>query len=306
MKQFIVSGGDFFKTEGVLSRIELNENTGELKLLSEKWFSHPISNLGVEGKGFTGLCIDGDTAWTCFSNLIVAIDLDSYSIIDSWADSEFIDLHQIEFHDNQMLLANTGNESIDILNLSKRSINRIDLLGNDIRQKRPKFEQNQDTKPHLHHVSSVTYNSNGDIIAGIVRQSRILNLTDWKWLGPRMRGPVHDVSCDDDGSTWCTSVPGYVYRFSADGSQKVWDLSEYQNPVGWTRGLAVTQKGMLVGTTAIRDSNYDYFSSFTVDRVGDVEASVSWIPFDEKEQATILYLPNGFSRKIFTIVSVQE
>ena len=41
------------------------------------------------------------------------------------------------------------------------------------------------------------------------------------------------------------------------------ELADYQSEIGWTRGLAVTHEGMFVGTTAIRESNHDYYKIIT-------------------------------------------
>jgi hypothetical protein len=302
MKEFIVSGGDFSRDEGVLSRINLDESTGELNLVSEHWISHPIPSMAVRGKGFTGLCLQEKSALVSFSNIILRIDLESFEILNQWTDSEFNDIHQLYLQNELLYVANTGNESIDIVKIDDHSIvDMIDLLGDGLRAKKPEFSQNEDTKPHLHHVSSVTINSDGEMLVGLVRQSRILNLETWNWTGPRFSGPVHDVFCDDDGAIWCTTVPGEVHCFPTKGTHRMWELGDYQESVGWTRGMAVTDAGILIGTTAIRDSNSEYFSSFTNQRVGQVPACLTWIPFDETQNPSTLELPSPLSRKIFSI-----
>jgi hypothetical protein len=84
----------------------------------------------------------------------------------------------------------------------------------------------------------------------------------------------------------------------------VWELGDYHESIGWTRGLAVTDAGILIGTTAIRDSNSEYFSSFTNQRVGQVPARLTWIPFDETQNHSTLELHSPFSRKIFSIEEI--
>ena len=304
MKEFIIAGGDFLRTEGVLTKVGLDENRGKLELISEDWFEHPDTLLTVEGKGFTGLCLDGKSVWACFSNTIVLIDIDSKTIAKRLSDENFNDLHQIEMHGSKLYIANTGNESIDILDTKDDSIQRIDLLGSGLRSFKPDFHQHEDTKPHLHHLSSVTLNGDDELLLGLVRQSRIINLNSWNWIGPRMPGPVHDVYCDENDSIWCTSVPGQIHRFSNEGEHDIWEMKDYQEIVGWTRGLAITEQGILVGTTAIRESNADYFSSFTEQRVGQVPAMLTWIPFDRTKTHDSLLLPNPFTRKVFSVVEL--
>jgi hypothetical protein len=306
MTKFLVSGGDFFRTEGILSIVELDDNTGQLSLISENWINHPDDSLSVIGKGFTGLCLDGELAWTCFSNMVVAIDLETFSIVNEITDPYFNDLHHLELIDGTIFVANSGNESVDRISLSDGAVVRIDLLGSNLRSMRPENEQTEDTKPHLHHVSSVTLNSHGDVIIGMVRQSRILNISKWEWIGPRMSSPVHDVQCNRTDTVWCTTVSGRIHKFSPEGTQTTFDLGDYQSPVGWTRGLAVTEKGCLVGTTAIRESNHDYFSSFSKELVGHVGSKLTWIPFDNALKSSSLVLPNPATRKIFSICCLED
>ena len=255
MQRVLVSGGYFDQTFGLLTVIE--KTTEGLVVVSDKEIQHPKPEIAVLGKGITGIAIDGDYVWACFSNLIVKISLDDFSIQDMIENEYFNDLHSIEIHNNRLYIANTGNESVDIINLETRELERIDLLGEAMRKRRPLYSPNQDTKPHLHHLSSVTIDEEGDMIIGLVRQQRILNLGKWEWIGGKHSSPVHDVE-SIDGKIWLTTVGGMI-----SNSEQTWNLADYQFELGWTRGLAVTDEGMYVGTTAIRESNQDYYKVIT-------------------------------------------
>ena len=308
MTRFLVTGADFGRTEGVISIVDVDERSGKLELLDEHWIEHPDPSLAVKGKGFTGCCLDGDRLWTCFSNLVVAIDLNDFEVVEIIADSLFNDLHHVEMNGDELLIANTGNESIDRVRLADGNIERIDLLGEHLRNLRPERKQSEDTKPHIHHLSSVTTNEDGDLIVGLVRQGRVLNLSKWDWMGPRLGSPIHDVQVLSNGKNrqqklWFTTVPGQVHCHSVgqEDDPEMWDLSDHLDEVGWTRGLGITNHGLLVGTTAIRQSNHDYFHSFTRSRVGQVAASLTWIPFDDSEESVTLELPGALTRKVFSI-----
>jgi len=293
MNRILVSGGVFDQHYGILSVISHSSDGMEIE--SEHIIEHPIKEISVMGKGITGMALDGDYVWACFSNLIVKISLDDFSIQDMIENEYFNDLHSIEIHNNHLYIANTGNESVDIINLETRKLERIDLLGEGMRKRRPLYPQDQDTKPHLHHVSSVTVDDEGDLIIGLVRQQRILNLGKWEWLGGKHSSPVHDVE-SINGKIWFTTVGGTI-----SNSEESWNLADYQSELGWTRGLAVTDEGMYVGTTAIRESNQDYYKVITDSSTERIGAKICYIPFNENSETFELEVPNAGKRKVFSI-----
>ena len=293
MQRVLVSGGYFNQTFGLLTVIE--KTTEGLVVVSDNEIEHPKPEIAVLGKGITGIALDGDCVWACFSNVIVKIFLDDFSIQDMIENEYFNDLHSIEIHNNHLYIANTGNESVDIINLETRGLERIDLLGEAMRKVRPLYSQDRDTKPHLHHVSSVTIDEEGDMIIGLVRQQRILNLGKWEWIGSKHSSPVHDVEYID-GKIWFTTVGGMI-----SNSEQTWNLADYQSELGWTRGLAVTDEGMYVGTTAIRESNQDYYKVITDSSTERTGAKICYIPFNSKSNPIEITSPNCDFRKIFSI-----
>lgn len=293
MQRVLASGGYFNQTCGLLTVIE--KTTEGLLVVSDNEIEHPKPEIAVLGKGITGIAIDGDYVWACFSNLIVKISLDDFSIQDMIENEYFNDLHSIEIHNNHLYIANTGNESVDIIDLETRGLERIDLLGEAMRKVRPLYSQNQDTKPHLHHVSSVTIDEEGDMIIGLVRQQRILNLGKWEWIGGKHSSPVHDVEYIAR-KIWFTTVGGMI-----SNSEQTWNLADYQSELGWTRGLAVTDEGMYVGTTAIRESNQDYYNVITDSPTERTGAKICYIPFNKNSETFELEIPNAGNRKIFSI-----
>ena len=226
---------------------------------------------------------------------MVRIELETGRVVESIRDPVFNDLHQLHPSPDGLVLANTGNESADLIDLRGRSIDRLDLLGPVLRVRRPSRSQREDTKPHLHHLSSACFDDSGALLLGLGRQARILDAARWAWIGPRFEAPLHDLCCDKQGGIWCTTVDGTVHQLPVDGSHRRWSLAAHQEVVGWTRGLAITPTGLLVGTTAVRDSNRDYFRSLTRSRVGRVDACLNWIPFDGGPSA-VLELPGVASQ----------
>jgi hypothetical protein len=293
MQRILVSGALFDQTYGILSLINFSKN--EMEVEAEYIVEHPEPAIAVMGKGITGTCLDGNFIWACFSNIIVKIDIVNYTICDIIRNENFNDLHDITVHNNCLYVANTGNESVDIIDLQTKEIERVDMLGDSMRKHRPNYTQNQDTKPHLHHISSITVDSDDNLILGLVRQQRILNLSEWKWIGSKYSSPVHDVKFLD-GKIWFTTVGGQI-----SNSENFWDLSDYQSELGWTRGLVVGENGMFVGTTAIRESNHDYYEVITDSKTEQTGAKICWIPFDKDSKPFEIDLSDGEKRKVFSI-----
>ena len=297
MSRVLVSGGFFDQTIGLLTIIE--RTADGLVVVSDNEIEHPKPEISVVGKGITGIAIDGDYVWACFSNIIAKIRISDFVIVDTIEDKHFNDLHEITLHNNQLYVANTGYESVDIIDLATKRIERIDLLGENIRKNRPEYTQDQDTKPHLHHISSITIDDNENIILGMVRQQRILNLTKWEWIGTKHSSPVHDVDFID-GKIWFTTVGGLI-----SNSETTWNLADYQSEIGWTRGLAVTHEGMFVGTTAIRESNHDYYKIITDSNTEKTDAKISFLNSLNREESITIELNDSKNRKIFSIKLIQ-
>lgn len=295
---FVVSGGDFQRTDGCLSFIDLDVESNALLLRHEVWIDHPLPTLAVRGKGITGLCVDGDKAWACFSNVIAHVRLSDGAILDLIENDGFNDLHQMSRHGNELVIANTGNESIDTVCLDDQKVTRLDLLGRDLRALRGQSAQDSNTERHVHHVSSVTRNSDGALVVGLGRQARILNATKWSWIGPRMHAPIHDVQVSLNGETWCTTVDGVVWRIT--GEVETWRVYNGGDSAGWTRGLALCDEGMLIGVTAIRESNRDYFRMITRSAASQSGARLVWYLYGSGVASTIEF-PQGGTRKIFSV-----
>ena len=297
MSRVLVSGGFFDQTIGLLTIIE--RTTDGLVVVSDNEIEHPKPEISVVGKGITGIAIDGDYVWACFSNIIAKIRISDFVIVDTIEDKHFNDLHEITLHNNQLYVANTGYESVDIIDLATKRIERIDLLGENIRKNRPEYTQDQDTKPHLHHISSITIDDDENIILGMVRQQRILNLTKWEWIGTKHSSPVHDVDFID-GKIWFTTVGGLISNL-----ETTWNLADYQSEIGWTRGLAVTHEGMFVGTTAIRESNHDYYKIITDSNTERTGAKISFLNSLNGEESITIEINDSKNRKIFSIKLIQ-
>ncbi|MEC4893976.1 MAG: hypothetical protein SAL07_14340 [Oscillatoria sp. PMC 1051.18] len=303
MANFIISGGFFDKYHGSILQVTIRNNT--IQVISEHLIEHPEPSLAMRGKGLTGICQEDDHIWACFSNVIVKMDMVHFSIVDVIQDDNFNDLHGLAIHKGKLYVANTGYESIDIVNLENKVLNRIDLLGKDLRNRRPIWNQNEDTKPHLYHISGIAIDESENILVCLVRQQRIINLLSWEWVGPKFKSPVHDLQYFN-GDLWWTNVAGIVGKMDSKGETIEYSINGFQHDIGWTRGLSITNSGILVGTAAARESNHDYYKFSTNSPTLQIGAKLCWISYDENLSSSAIELPNSESRKIFSIHRLQD
>lgn len=300
-RQFLVSGGHFHNDKGYLIWVSLDVESNSLSVEKEEQINHPYPDKAVKGKGLTGMLIHDSEIWMSFSNVIVSRSLKSPEFIRIVEDAHFNDLHQIELTSDGILIANTGNESVDKLSFKNGKIERIEFLSSHLQEYRQRINTTDDTKPHLYHISSVCSNEQDDIIVGLARQNRVLNLTNWSWIGSLMSSLVHDVQIDSKGILWWTTICGEIWNYKNKTEHKVFDLKTHQKNIGWTRGIAITEEGILVGTTAIRPSNSSYFTSRTGLSSTHRPSCLTWLPFDKKTPILTTELPQADFKKVFTI-----
>ena len=202
MSRVLVSGGFFDQTIGLLTIIE--RTTDGLVVVSDNEIEHPKPEISVVGKGITGIAIDGDYVWACFSNIIAKIRISDFVIVDTIEDKHFNDLHEITLHNNQLYVANTGYESVHH-RFGNKENRKNRFTCENIRKNRPNILRTKIQNPICitYLVSQLMMMKN--IILGLVRQQRILNLTKWEWIGTKHSSPVHDVDFID-GKIFTPSV----------------------------------------------------------------------------------------------------
>ena len=297
-QRILVSCADFSTTSGFITCLEFDGR--KFKLLNEVKIPHPNPKIAVQGKGITGMCYGiGGTVWAAFSNMIARIRIDDGTIIETIHDDKFNDLHDLHIKDDNLIAVNSGNESIDFIDIQSGKIERFDLLGDPLRAKTREVTANSDTKPHLHHVSSITYNAQNEMLLAFFKQQRIINIDNWGQIGPRMPSPMHDLQFRNNKLHW-TTICGKKYTF--DGEISVIDLAEHGMEIGWTRGLRLLDSGFIIGTTAIRENNVNFFSELTKINNINVEARISWIPSSIDQKAIHYEFKNSETRKVYSII----
>jgi hypothetical protein len=168
-----------------------------------------------------------------------------------------------------------------------------------MRTKTPEVSNDSNTKPHLHHVSTITYNHKNEMILGFFKQQRIINVDNWKQIGTMTPSPIHDLQFHNE-VLHCTTICGKIFSFTEQTS--IFDLSKYSIEIGWTRGLLISDDSFIVGTTAIRDSNSNYFNVLTNKKSRDVGAKVTWVPRESNRDPIHYIFNNSETRKVYTII----
>jgi len=293
-----VSCGDFLQDNGIITCLEFDGDA--FHLIKEMEVNHPRPEIAVKGKGITGMCYGEDgTIWVSFSNVIACIDIDSGDIIETIMDEKFNDLHDLKINQGKLVTVNSGNESVDTIDIQDKCIQRFDLLGAHLRSKTPEVSVNSNTKPHLHHASTVAYNNKNEMILGFFKQQRVMNIENWSQIGTKMPSPIHDLQFYNN-ILHCTTICGKIFSF--DNEVSITDLSKFGMEIGWTRGLHVLEEGFIIGTTAIRDSNSNYFNVLTNISSTDVGARVSWIPKIGIQEPIHYEFNNSQTRKVYCII----
>ena len=295
----IVSGADFREQHGIISIFQISEDGIELK--KEIKYDHPFPHKLSIGKGITGLVHDPENHdfWASFSNSIVRIDLNSEEVLEVISEESFNDLHDLFIYDDYLITVNTGNESIDSINPETKEIERIDFLGPDLRKRTPESTMFSSTKPHLHHISTARYNKRGELVVGLFKQQRIINIDNWSQVGTVMESPVHDLQSIGDELFW-TTISGKVY--SSQSNNPIVDLKDHFNQIGWVRGLYFFDKYVVLGTTSVRDSNSELFSALTGETDYLESAKITVIDSDTNQIFAEILMPDSKFRKIYSII----
>lgn len=297
-----VSGGYFDDVNGYISIYQILD--GDLGYETQYYIQHPIPDESQLGKGITGLVYDKEDNifWACFSNCIVKYNPKSNQIIDMIFDDKFNDLHDLFNHCGKLVVVNTGNESIDTINLQTKEITRLDFLGEDLRKLTPQVTNFSSTKPHLHHISSARYNDSGELIVGFFKQQRILNVSNWSQIGNRMDSPVHDIQIIDSEVFW-TTISGSVY--SSASNEPLLDLKKHHTTIGWTRGLFISTDYIIFGSTSIRETNSNFFNILTGESVVYNPAKLVLYERKNKRVCKEITLDRHEVAKIYSIISIE-
>ncbi|KKO46568.1 hypothetical protein WG68_04500 [Arsukibacterium ikkense] len=235
------------------------------------FYQETVSERAVDGKGITGLAwLKEGVLVACDFNQVWLINSSDYSVTALLQDNEFNDLHQVSVVSNQILVSNTGRDSVDVLNgnlsfntrhgmLSDSDLNDR-ILGNyKIRGKyydRPQqntefFRRKVPDNYHINHSIMV----DGRLLITCFKQKVLIDALTGEVVSNEFDTQPHDGFIHAD-SIWVTTVAGKVYRSTLAFPLRfveVIDMADRGPFKGWCRGLAILNNKIFIGITAVKE-----------------------------------------------------
>lgn len=227
----------------------------------------------VIGKGISSLAwLNKTTLVGCDFNSVFTLDKTTYNILRRRLSPQYNDLHNLTVTNNIIYLANTGLDSIEMLDESLETIRRFNALPDEDIDNRlhgnyttngdyydnttSKLSFNQRKVPDSLHINHVMKHQNS-IIATSFKQKCLIDGHSFKPLSNVFPEQPHDGFIHND-YIWVTTVSGRIYRaklslpFEFKMVLDLFDSGEYH---GWCRGLFISGKKLFIGITAIQSQN---------------------------------------------------
>ena len=231
----------------------------------------------VRGKGITGLSwLDDVHLVACDFNRILKLDRQTWTTIQTVADDEFNDLHHLTTCQNQIYLANTGRDCIDVLDEKLCLIRRIDGLKKNEWQQRKNGEYKVDgpyfdapgsdlsfhcrrgpDKWHFNHVFKAQGFLENRILATSFGVKAIIDAVSLEVVSSNLPRQPHDGFVHGE-HLWVTTVSGQIYRAPLKlplTFEQVFDLFASAPHQGWCRGLYLSGNKLFAGITAIYEKS---------------------------------------------------
>jgi MFS family permease len=186
--RFIVTGGFFDDTpDGFIGQITLfRDVNGEASHMCFDLLQivHPAdASLSLANKGLGGACWYEGNLWTCFPNQVVVFRPPSeaggrWDLIHTIDHESFNDLHHVSVAECGVIVANTGNESVDLFTFDGTLKSRVLLVDADLHRQRVVAARDamQDYRmastkaniPHQVHVNHVKHLSGLRVMATLL------------------------------------------------------------------------------------------------------------------------------------------
>tara|TARA_R110001583_G_scaffold158496_1_gene310423 strand:+ start:1755 stop:2705 length:951 start_codon:yes stop_codon:yes gene_type:complete len=252
---------------------QLDTQSGQQRCL----YTLPPSDRDVPGKGITGLTwLNNTQLLACDFNRLLLLNRIDGEIIKEYADDQFNDLHHVHVQGEYIYVANTGRDSIDVLDHQLQRLERLDgLSATDWSQRYhgdyairgayydrpdsglPFYKRKVPDSWHFNHVLRDTRVANGRIVATSFGRKQLVDARTLEPLSSVLPDAPHDGLIADD-SIWITTVTGKIYRAPLTlpfAFECVLDLFAQAPKAGWCRGLLICENTLYIGITSIYEKS---------------------------------------------------
>lgn len=298
---------------------QLDTKTHEQKLLTKL----PASSLDVKGKGFTGIAwINNHQLVGCDFNRVFIIDRISCKQTNIIHDDQYNDLHHVSVSGSDIYIANTGRDTVEVLDHNLQTKARINLISDSQILQRINGQCCVDDEYydessiefcsrkvadtwHINHIIRANWQLDEKLIATSFKNMCMIDAITREQISNTFPEQPHDGFIDNE-YMWATSVCGKVYRsilsFPLD-FELMFDLFKDSKFKGWCRGLLITEKSLFIGITAIyKESHRTSWLNCPIEstRTGIYRVDIESLTIDDFYDFSH---PNG--SRIFTIIKDQ-
>ena len=235
------------------------------------------STRDVPGKGITGLTwLNNTQLLACDFNRLLLLNRADGKIIQEYTDDQFNDLHHVYVQGKLIYVANTGRDSIDVLDHQLALVERLDGLSADDWTLRrhgnnavhgtyydrpdsglPFYKRKVPDTWHFNHVLCDPHVAEGRIVATSFKRKQLVDAKTLEPLSGVLPDAPHDGLIAND-AIWITTVTGKVYRSPLTlpfTFECVLDLFAQAPKKGWCRGLLINKSTLYIGITSIYEKS---------------------------------------------------
>lgn len=222
-----------------------------------------------EKRQFTGFCFSGGTLFVCsFGEIVVFEDWPPQRPSGRITHPGFNDLHHCLPWADALAVANTGLETVDLVSLEGRLMERHDLLAGELDARpidaRRDYRRAGDTKPHRRHVNQLFVYRDELWATQLCQRDaiRVLDPSRRLELGSAM---PHDGRWVGDRLLFTATGGSLLFAHPMRGVEEVVDLAPLTpglDQLGWCRGVCADPRApgrYFVAFTALRRSRWREF-----------------------------------------------
>ena len=244
---------------------KVNVDTGEVYPLVK--YTSPVENRHPELRvAFKSGYFHQENLYLPTSTEVLVLSTIDWKIQRVISHPQFNDLHHVLVYDEQILICNTGLDSVLSLSMSGELQEQYTLMHSKIYQRYPldtDFRQVLSTKPHNVHPNYLFIDPHGELFVTCFFQRKAINLQNPHNAFAIEVGNPHDGFLYN-GQIFFTTTNGHIVIFDALTREKIadYDLKKLWNKgdvLGWCRGICVVDDRLFVGFSKIRETQSKEF-----------------------------------------------